>query len=165
MYKPPTWTKLKRMDRVVKLYFSIWRRFAQDLFDRPRIPQQLSEGLVAFLTPQLFGPEYRCRQKTKKKDPDLVLHCAGGCSDLEVKGSGSSGWAEVTEKDLEADYLVWAHFGERYEQGAQAVTVFVLPKPARVLAPSKPRVEEFAALPGVRSYSFDFAAKTLSPLS
>lgn len=166
MNKPPTWFKLKRMDRVVKLYFSIWRRLAQDLFDRPRIPQQLSEGLVAYLTPQLFGPGVRCSQKTKKHDPDLMLHFLGQCDDVEVKGSGSSGWVEVTEKDLRARYLVWAHFGARYEtDGRDPITIFVLAAPDEVLEPGKPSVKDFALLPGVRVYSFDFAAKTLTPLA
>lgn len=150
------------MDRLQVRYFVDWLRYGQGLIDRPRLPHQLSEGLVAYLATQLFGSMVVCRGKTNDGDSDLLLHLLDGCLSVEVKGSGFRGWVQVTKKDLRAAYLVWVHFGERYENGGVGpIEIYVLAEPGKVLKRGKPRIKKFTALPGVRSFRFDFDSKAL----
>ena len=69
---------------------------------------------------------------------------------IEVKATGTSGFQQLGLKDLEADVLVWIHFGAFFEDRAKRqILVCWMPKPATKLkGPTKLSLETFLKTAG-----------------
>src|SRR5262249_51824523 len=118
---------------------------------RPRLPNQLSEGLAAIVLSRVYriavGPGAR----------RVDLDCGGAAG--QVKGTGPSQWALLTESDVRADLLVWVDYGERLITGRRAVDVYVIAAPGtRGLRPGRihlPRVLATVGDDGAVAYRVD----------
>lgn len=118
---------------------------------QPLIDNIYSESLVAHLAPKILGGE-----AWRGGPGDLSVYFGEERKSAEVKGTGSCAFQELTPKDVKADYLIWIHFGNRYEVGSGEISLYVLENPAGKIAAGKIRLPAFQAIDGVREYRFSF---------
>jgi hypothetical protein len=45
---------------------------------------------------------------------------------VEVKATGQTNFQEFKSKDLNANFLVWIHFGDRYLKGGSKIDIYIL---------------------------------------
>ena len=95
----------------------------------PSIPSILSESLVVHCVEFLFGSAWA--GKLGKNVCDVILERPSEQRTVEVKASGQTGFQEFKAKDLDADFLVWVDFGERYTEGSDKLSIYVLKNPGR----------------------------------
>jgi hypothetical protein len=98
----------------------------------PNIPPVLRESLIIQLHQELFeGSE---SADFGKPDCDIRLTFQDGISRrVQVKATGESAFEFFGRHDLDADYLVWIHFGRYFHGTSDSIAVYVLRKPSRFL--------------------------------
>jgi hypothetical protein len=99
------------------------------LIHYPSIPAALSESLTIHCAGALFGETWTARLGVKRSDSDITLEGHGGPLAVEVKSTGQTNFQEFKSKDLDARFLVWIHFGDRYINGSGKVNIYVLENP------------------------------------
>ena len=63
---------------------------------------------------------------------------------IAVKSTGRRGFQEVKEKDLNADYFVWIHFGDWFSNVAGTIEVYILRSPRNsIKAATKLTLDKF----------------------
>jgi hypothetical protein len=108
---------------------------AASFITRPPIPAVLSESLVGYSVPWLFGDG--CVATFGGARADLIVRRSLGDELLvEVKATGSGEFQEVKPRDLKADALVWVAFGCRYVDAGGPINIYVLPDPSRFEPPT-----------------------------
>jgi hypothetical protein len=106
----------------------------------PGVPAPFSENIVLLAASKLF-PRYKGYiPSLGGKLADVILSPPlGGITvpsmspppivKVEVKATASRGTLELKPRDVRADILVWLTFGDRFEGGKDAITVYVLLDP------------------------------------
>lgn len=106
----------------------------------PGIPAPFSESIVVLAASKLF-PQYRhYTASAGGKQADVILSppprgaVVQGNSPpsivmVEVKATASRGTLELKTRDVQADFLVWLAFGNRFEGGGDPISVHVVPSP------------------------------------
>ncbi len=100
----------------------------------PKTPCILSESLAIHLLrwgdilPDLTG----CSFNLGGKRADIVAERLGETKTIEVKATGKSAFQNFVAKDVDADYVIWIHFGDYFlASGEKNLRAFVLREPRR----------------------------------
>lgn len=133
--KPLSLPEMHELERILSdLFLHIWSiKTVYPLAEHiqyPKIPWILAQSAVLHLHKALFEGSTEATFGGRECDI-LVSYPNGERRKAEVKGTGESAFEEFVQKDIEADFLVWVHFGE-YFQGRGGVTIYCLPEPNRI---------------------------------
>ena len=85
------------------------------LLKRPQLPEILSVSLVMHLISRNKILKKYSKFEMKRggnKEPDIKLKKGEVSIKIEVKGTGNIRYQGFSKKDLNADFLIWADFGE-----------------------------------------------------
>lgn len=100
----------------------------------PKIPSILSESLAVHLLrsgdvlPGLTGYSFSLGGKRA----DILAERLGETKRIEVKATGKSAFQNFVAKDVDADYIIWIHFGDYFAgSGDKTLRAFVLREPNR----------------------------------
>jgi hypothetical protein len=97
----------------------------------PPIPSILSESLVAGGIERILGPGWSAAFGGTRSDL-IAKKPRHQPLRIEVKATGANQFQEFKAKDLEADLLIWLHFGPRYRDGTGQLKVYCLRKPGKL---------------------------------
>jgi len=100
----------------------------------PRISQVLSESLLVQLIREgkLLKELHGVIDVTRHggKQPNIVVRTKTRVYKVEAKATGASAFEAFGKKDLNADYLLWAHFGDFFlQKGKRKIQIYVLRNP------------------------------------
>jgi len=133
---------LHEMRDLVGLLRSVFSRIAEIRRDNrlarhiqfPKIPSILSESLVVHLLrsgdilPDLSGYSFSLGGKRA----DILAERPGETKTIEVKATGKSAFQNFVAKDVDANYIIWIHFGDYFAgAGKKTLRAFVLREPKR----------------------------------
>lgn len=93
----------------------------------PKLPSKLTESFVGYMiaTGELLSGMSPTRVRSGS-GADLTLESVRGSVRVEVKGTAQS-FTMFSQKDLDADYLVWVDFGVEFRRDRR-VRVHVVPR-------------------------------------
>lgn len=106
----------------------------------PGIPSVFSESIVLCAADKLF-PKYSAYIASSggtladitlsppHSGALLPLTAQSSPMTVEVKATASRGTLELKTRDVQADFLVWLAFGNRFEGGSDPIHVHVVPNP------------------------------------
>jgi len=105
--------ELKQNQTVFKFYSS-----EKISLPKPRLKSAISESLVAHLIQDkmILNALQISEVKFSASGGDLEIALNEGNRKVEVKSSAKSAFQYFGNKDLDADYLIWVHFGEMLEK-------------------------------------------------
>ena len=141
------------------------------LIQFPKVPPALTESLALHLinSGSLLGhavPGVRAELSTS--GGDIAVHQPQGPPlRVEVKGTAGSAFQHFGSKDIEADVLVWIHFGSCFrDQEERIISAYILLEPKRFF-PRQGRVtlSRFLEVAGSYLFSRQFDVGSLEPLS
>ncbi len=106
----------------------------------PGVPASFSENIVLLAASKLFPKCSNCTAHFGGKRADIILFpapCGAATPSaplpsglaVEVKATASRGTLELKNRDVQADFLVWLAFGNRFEGGGDPIIVNVVPNP------------------------------------
>ena len=106
---------------------------------RPKIPPFLSESLIVDLGNRGVLESLGCSNfDLSSSNGDVVAITPSGQVKIEVKATAQSAFQLFSEKDIEADYLVWVHFNRYFEdEECREIEIFVLREPAKIFIESR----------------------------
>lgn len=114
------------------------------LIHYPSIPAVLGESLTVHCARCFFGKNWTARLGVKRSDSDVILEGSREQLAVEVKTTGQTNFQEFKSKDLDAHFLVWIHFGDRYINGGGKVSVYILRNPGHYFhKPKRLKLRDF----------------------
>lgn len=105
----------------------------------PKVPAPLTQSIVVhciareWLIPELEGSQHPTFG-IGQRNPDVIHVNAltNRETSIQVKGTGRGAFTELGEKDIEAEYLIWVHFGEYFlPNGSNKIEIYTLRDPKR----------------------------------
>lgn len=99
----------------------------------PKVPSILSESLVVHLINRrvIIGDLSDTASLGSKGADVIVQNGCGREQRIEVKASAKQAFSEFGDKDINADILVWVHFGDLFANDDTSIEVLVLRNPKR----------------------------------
>jgi hypothetical protein len=123
----------------------------------PKIPSILSESIVLnWFRADCPIEELRgCKFALGGRDSADILAEKPGLKSrsIEVKATGQAGFQNFMEKDIRADYIVWLHFGDYFENPARDyVEAYVVTNPGTHFPVKRAYVNltDIAKLPSIK---------------
>ncbi len=119
----------------------------------PKIPPVLSESIVAHLLREHKLPLELNTEEINfgGKRANIIAKTANGEKLIEVKATGIHGFESLSERDINADLLIWVHFADFFhKKGDKPIEVFILKQPKECFKePLKLTLTKFKAFDGV----------------
>ncbi|MBI1881553.1 MAG: hypothetical protein HYR94_25510 [Chloroflexi bacterium] len=126
--------ELLELDRVLIETYAFFRELRTRsaiarLIHYPSVPSEFSESLTIHCAEYFFGKSWVA--KFNGDISDIILEQPGEQRTVEVKSTGQTNFQELKPKDLNADFLVWMHFGDRYISGIGKLSIYILKNPKK----------------------------------
>ena len=118
---------------------------------KPGIRSELSESIVYhFINEGLILEELRNPELNRNKADILAKDKQSNEIKIEVKGTGLWEFSQFTEKDVNADYLIWVNYGNYInDNNKETIDVYILKNPRNSrLKPDKISLRKFVYLAG-----------------
>ena len=118
---------------------------------KPGIRSELSESIVYhFINEGLILEELRNPELNRNKADILAKDKQSNEIKIEVKGTGLWEFSQFTEKDINADYLIWVNYGNYInDDNKETIDVYILNNPRNSkLKPDKISLRNFVSLAG-----------------
>jgi hypothetical protein len=98
---------------------------------RPKIPPFLSEALIVDLGNRGLLENLECSNfDLSNNNGDVVATSPSGQVKIEVKATAQSAFQLFSNKDIDADFLVWVHFDRYFEDDSyHEIEIFILRQP------------------------------------
>lgn len=134
----------------------------------PRLNPAIAESLVRTLINQnrvKLGLE---KVRFSQSGGDLVAYDTFANCDktIEVKSTGKQAFQYLTDKDLNADYIIWVHFGDYFFDGEKdEVEIYIIKKPTDSLVsklPKSRKVSLTSLIKKMRNTSHNYCKKTIN---
>ena len=124
-----TTEEILELDRILIKTYAFFRELrtlspVARLIHYPSIPSLLSESLTIHCAELFFGNGWTARFGGRVCD--VIIERIGEQQTVEVKATGQTNFQEFKSKDLNADFLVWVHFGDRYLKGGGNIDIYIL---------------------------------------
>jgi hypothetical protein len=106
---------------------------------RPKIPPFLSESLVVDLGNRGMLGSLECSDfDLSTTNGDVVAISPNGRVKIEVKATAQSAFQLFSNKDIDADFLVWVHFNRYFEDDRNdEIEILTLQEPKRIFNQSR----------------------------
>ena len=100
----------------------------------PKTPPILSEAICLKLLKKkiILGELKDFSFELGKDPPDILARKKSKTKNIEVKGTGKSGFQKFTKNDISCDYLIWIHFDKAFlENDFNNIHIFIVKCPSR----------------------------------
>lgn len=112
----------------------------------PKIPSKMSESLVYNLIAQkIILPELNFTKSLKGSGDLRLLTADKKIVHLEVKATGRQGFSRLTQGDINADFIIWIHFGNFLtSQSSNTVDIYIVKNlNEKLISPGNITLERF----------------------
>lgn len=134
----------------------------------PKVPSILSESLCVHLigSPSLASMALSKPRLGGKVADIIALADDNNPRKVEVKATARSAFSEFVEKDIQAHYLIWLHFGECFVDERHRLQAIVLESPSRCFDKRrKITLDAFRKVTTNCSFEVDFSIDELQEAS
>ena len=118
---------------------------------RPGIRSELSESTIYhFMNEGLILKNLKNIRMNRNKADILAEDAKANEKKIEIKGTGVWEFSQLSEKDINADYLIWVNYGNYIiEDTKTTIDIYILNKPKEsLIKPNKISLNKFISIVG-----------------
>lgn len=114
----------------------------------PKVPSKMSESLVyQLLVQKELLPEIEFKYAKKGKGDISLVSAKGVITNIEIKATGVQGFSRITNHDIKADFIIWAHFGNFLSSEVDTIDFYIINnKSTRLIKPGHIVLDKFLAI-------------------